>query len=121
MSSYDDLLDENDYEPFYMKDADIYFSHFYSIAELANGEVFKVIFDAETEKFKFSGMGSSNSKIQVKIKNKDILDFEIKKDTKMKIKNVNYIVKNVLYDEYGVSSLTLNCLGEGNERYTEEL
>ena len=106
MSKYD-LNKNNDFDPFYMKSIDVYFTHFYSIAETENGDVFKVIFDAMSDDFNLGGMGITDEQVIATVKNSDMLEYSIEIDTVLTIKMMKYKVTKVIYDEFGTSKLIL--------------
>lgn len=106
MSKYD-LNKNNDFDPFYMKSIDVYFTHFYSIAETENGDVFKVIFDAMSDDFNLGGLGITDEQVIATVKNSDILEYSIEVDTVLNIKMMKFKVSKVIYDEFGTSKLIL--------------
>lgn len=106
MSKYD-LNKNNDFDHFYMKSIDVYFTHFYSIAETENGDVFKVIFDAMSDDFNLGGMGITDEQVIATVKNSDMLEYSIEIDTVLTIKMMKYKVTKVIYDEFGTSKLIL--------------
>lgn len=121
MSNFDHV-DNNDYEPFYMKNSSIFFRHFYSICEVEGfDENFRVILDVKSKIQDFDNYSSLNGKyVKCTIETSNIKTYRIEADTVLKIKNIKYKVFSVDYHEWGVSKLILTKLEEDDDIFIND-
>lgn len=112
-----DHIDNNDYDPFYMVDADIYFQDFYSIAVINDRYSFRVILDVKSRASDFGDFSSNLKLVTCRVKNEDILEYELDIESEFSIKGIYYSIFSIGYDEFGVSTLVLNKKGQEDERY----
>lgn len=93
---------------FYEKDNNIFFKDF-GIKANKNGNEFFVIFDISyNESSIFSTFNSiNNSEIFSYVNNKDLKEFNIKVKDILVINNKSYIIKNIKFDNNGISEIQL--------------
>lgn len=93
---------------FYEKDNSIFFKDF-GVKASKNGNEFFVIFDISyNESSIFSTFNSINSsEIFSYVNNKDLKEFNVKVKDVLVINNQSYIIKNIKFDNNGISEIQL--------------
>lgn len=96
---------------FYDKDNYLFFKDFSVVATNENSEEFRVIFDntyQDDNPFNAQNFIINSHDISAYVQNTDIANLNLKNKQVIEVNRVKYTIKNIQYDNNGISILILN-------------